>query len=72
MTGCESLCTGNYASTWISLYERMEYAITVLCNFEIQVDHLIKTKRTNLAINKKRICRTVDVVSLSDQRVKIK
>lgn len=72
MTGCESLSTGNYASTWIWLYEQMEYAITALCKFEIQVDHLIQTKITNLAINKKRICQTVDVASLSDQRVKIK
>ena len=46
----------------------------ILCDFEIQIDHLILSRRLDLVINnkKQRICLLVDDTFPADQRVKMK
>ena len=46
-----------------------------LCNFDIQTDHLISTRRLDLIIinnKKKRICKIVDFSVPVDHRIKLK
>ena len=46
----------------------------LLCNFNIQTDHLIPARRPDLIINnkKKRICKIVDFAAPADHRINLK
>ena len=47
---------------------------TFLWDFEIEMDHLISARRPDLVIvnKKKRTCRIVNLVFLTDQKIKLK
>ena len=53
-----------YTHKPVSLLENETHKI--LCDFKLQTDHLISTRRPNLELIKKRICHQVDFAITAD------